>query len=724
MEKLSGLMQIVLVIAGLSLGGYLLVVCLCPEVERLPAPKIITYGEYKLPPREEGESEVAYVLRCLRSDDDKLVEAICKRLEETIASPGSEFQDVIIELGRILDREPSARTDAAAHVLLNWYFDWEEKYKDKPTRRLNIALYLLSAGDYYEREAAARALGGFRNIPSVDWELSPGPRDYPWREYNPESGQYKDDIIDVRAVLRLLEAAREDDSSDVRSCDIRAWSLLGAAKLDMDAAVKAALKVLEEDESATVRAAAAKVLGDSGEKSVTDALLKALENDKADKVRVQAMHSFVGIDGNKNIDMLISLLDDPAEPMHIYRGYVTCYFGIRYSSGRLVDELDLEESTSVGIEAARGLAEADSELTDKVLRETFESDAHPVTRLVIAHLLHKKGKPLSIESYRRRLRENSSAKVKQYCAWWLGEAQEKSSDVELLIELLCKDKSPEVRNITAEALGKFADTRALPALNEVLESDPNLETRRYAARALGMVGDTSSVKHLIEALKPTRKDTQEGKWLKYEIVWALGRIGERETVSPLLKALNVDGDDYNRGAIIRVLGLLGGEEAIEALKNMLRDDWRLKEWGYAALALAPYGGEEIDNLLREILEKCAEDKVLAALAWRRGGSYLKAATEKIRCDTGFLDLVKAHWGDAKKLGCVCGWVRVENLAFARIIHAQMPEGFPSCDPGASYPVHRSQCEAMEKWYEANKDRLAWDDENKNYYLKEREGKSE
>jgi hypothetical protein len=31
---------------------------------------------------------------------------------------------------------------------------------------------------------------------------------------------------------------------------------------------------------------------------------------------------------------------------------------------------------------------------------------------------------------------------------------------------------------------------------------------------------------------------------------------------------------------------------------------------------------------------------------------------------------------------------------------------------------------MEKWYEANKDRLAWDEENKNYYLKEREGKSE
>jgi HEAT repeat protein len=537
-------------------------------------------------------------------------------------------------LGRILDREPSARTDAAAHVLLNWYFDWEEKYKDKPTRRLNIALYLLSAGDYYEREAAARALGGFRNIPSVDWELSPGPRDYPWREYNPESGQYKDDIIDVRAVLRLLEAAREDDSSDVRSCDIRAWSLLGAAKLDMDAAVKAALKVLEEDESATVRAAAAKVLGDSGEKSVINALLKALENDKADKVRVQAMHSFVGIDGNKNVDMLISLLDDPAEPMHIYRGYVTCYFGIRYSSGRLVDELDLEESTSVGIEAARGLAEADSELTDKVLRETFESDAHPVTRLVIAHLLHKKGKPLSIESYRRRLRENSSAKVKQYCAWWLGEAQEKSSDVELLIELLCKDKSPEVRNITAE-------------------------TRRYAARALGMIGDRSSVKHLIEALiaevsKPTRMDTRDRKWLREEIVCSLGRIGDGKAAGPLLKALNVESDDYTRSAIISALGQLDGEDTVEALKNILRDEWRVKEWGYTALALAHYEGEEIDKLLREILEKCGEDKVLAALAWRRGGSYLKAATEKIRCDTGFLDLVKAHWGDAKKLGCVCG----------------------------------------------------------------------
>lgn len=165
--------------------------------------------------------------------------------------------------------------------------------------------------------------------------------------------------------------------------------------------------------------------------------------------------------------------------------------------------------------------------------------------------------------------------------------------VEPLIRLLDEDEDKLVLWCVALALGKFADSSAVPSLRSALEdedsnvgtaaasalarigrpavvplinalSHPEYRVRRSAAAALSTIADERSIDPLIVALD----DMDE--WVRYSAAEGLGAIGGDRVIYPLIGALDDEDADVRATAAV-ALGELADPRALPALEG-LKDD--------------------------------------------------------------------------------------------------------------------------------------------------------
>ena len=183
----------------------------------------------------------------------------------------------------------------------------------------------------------------------------------------------------------------------------------------------------------------------------------------------------------------------------------------------------------------------------------------------------------------------------------------------LIIPLLIKtldDKSGEKRSKAAEALGDIAWSsyhrgvwlkRAVPSLIKTLEDNdfgraPYYHVRKSAISALGRIGDKRAVEPLIKLLE---RGTETND-VKSDIVQALTHerclCGDKRVVEPLIKALEdslitLDGGYVATKYIkdtVTALGNIGDKRAIEPITKFLNEN---QNW------------EEIQEAGKEALEK-------------------------------------------------------------------------------------------------------------------------
>ena len=89
--------------------------------------------------------------------------------------------------------------------------------------------------------------------------------------------------------------------------------------------------------------------------------------------------------------------------------------------------------------------------------------------------------------------------------------------------------------------------------------------RRSAAYALGRLGDKRAVDPLIKAL------ADDDFYVRWGAVWALGRLGDKRAADPLVKAL-ADKVSNVRKAAAEALEQLGDKRAVDPLIEALSDD--------------------------------------------------------------------------------------------------------------------------------------------------------
>lgn len=140
----------------------------------------------------------------------------------------------------------------------------------------------------------------------------------------------------------------------------------------------------------------------------------------------------------------------------------------------------------------------------------------------------------------------------------LGEMKDARATLVILANL--RDRSANIRVISAHALGKIGDEKAVSPLIETLK-DSSIEVRRAAARALGKIGDERAVEPLMYAFQFLR--------IQRVAAWALGEIGDQRAVKVLLEA-NLRRENINgtRKAIAIALGKIGDPDTLPYLEHL------------------------------------------------------------------------------------------------------------------------------------------------------------
>jgi hypothetical protein len=111
--------------------------------------------------------------------------------------------------------------------------------------------------------------------------------------------------------------------------------------------------------------------------------------------------------------------------------------------------------------------------------------AEPTVREMGALALGFSDDTTGVGPLERRLREDSSPRVRATAAWALGEI-ERPESARVLVDAL-RDTDALVRRNAAHALGEIENPVAIPALTDLLKSDGDADVRRAAAQALGEI---------------------------------------------------------------------------------------------------------------------------------------------------------------------------------------------------------------------------------------------
>jgi HEAT repeat protein len=127
-----------------------------------------------------------------------------------------------------------------------------------------------------------------------------------------------------------------------------------------------------------------------------------------------------------------------------------------------------------------------------------------------------------------------------------------------------RSESTDDRCRAVEELERLGDAKAVEPLLEVLGNDPSEYVRQYAAEALGKFADPRVVPALLGRLadpaRPLCKSAAVG----------LGHARAHEAVTPLLPLLDAD-DRFLRAAAAEALGRIGNPRAVNPLLGKLRD---------------------------------------------------------------------------------------------------------------------------------------------------------
>ncbi len=208
-----------------------------------------------------------------------------------------------------------------------------------------------------------------------------------------------------------------------------------------------------------------------------------------------------------------------------------------------------------------------------------------VARLLAAHAVRVDFDDAQLANLERVLEAADPDQTEALTSWLSGLADDRL--VGLMTGCL-KAASWEKRLPLIEALGELGKPAAVGALGQMLQGYSSIP----AARALGQIGDPKAIPALEAAMG------QAGPAEEIEVMMALAKLGSRAPVEVLLKRLNAPEADVRRAAV-RILGVMGGREELDALRGLRYDLDRLVRDEVRRVLERGTSGDETDGSAKE-----------------------------------------------------------------------------------------------------------------------------
>jgi len=184
-------------------------------------------------------------------------------------------------------------------------------------------------------------------------------------------------------------------------------------------------------------------------------------------------------------------------------------------------------------------------------------------------------------------------------------AKEKISDLEEAVEVGSWEGIVEA----ATSIEKIGEPAASGLLAIITDHTKDEDLRKIANELIAEIGHKSAVEVLIHVLQ----DESETKFVRAEVAYTLGLLGDDEALEPLKEILN-DDDVQLKSMSALGLGLLEDEEAVPKLITLLEDQNKTVRIR-SGRALAQIGAQEAYNSFAELLHNDPSETVreLAAL---------------------------------------------------------------------------------------------------------------
>lgn len=252
---------------------------------------------------------------------------------------------------------------------------------------------------------------------------------------------------------------------------------------------------------------------------------------------------------------------------------------------------DTDSGVKIAVCDSLGLMRA-QQAVDKII--TLLNDKNSQVRQSACVALGYIGDPKAQIGLIERVKNDTDNSVKMQAILIIGNMRATGA-VDPLVSLL-KDKNPDIRLMSAQALGKIGDTKASTALKDILllsieemknEKEPYRQGQykrlvSELVKALGELKNKLSESDIEELLK------NDDKSIKLSAASALGKLGNKSGLK-VARELASDKDDIVRMQAIEAFGNIGDASAIPVLEKMFNTETNNSIKEFARTALYKFG---------------------------------------------------------------------------------------------------------------------------------------
>ncbi len=341
-------------------------------------------------------------------------------------------------------------------------------------------------------------------------------------------------LKDERASEPLLTAL-SDENAEIR---LQAAAALGALK-DSKAVEKLSETVENPLEPDNVRAAAVAALGNIGDKSAEDILIRALDI-RVGNIANNAITALGQLESEAAVPRLIAILEDKGIPLDAGTAALA--------------------NASARTKAARALGTIGGTRAAEALGRRLVDD----TEYIIALEDAANRKNLGLNDRRRNW------------SWRVFVIAVKKLDLPAFVAPKMAERAADrwesnpVRNAAMVALGRCKTAGVTLDTSDLKErlTDPVVDTRKATALAVGEAGISELIPELVQMMKG---ETENHKDVRRLATQGLGELADPSTTDALIEVMNNDDNHVEiRRDASRALGKIASDKAVTALVEKLR----------------------------------------------------------------------------------------------------------------------------------------------------------
>lgn len=385
----------------------------------------------------------------------------------------------------------------------------------------------------------------------------------------------------AESTLSHILHALKDESADVREAAV--WRL---RKFRLEETNSFLIELLL-DKSGSVRSAAASALGEMKAVEAVDPLIALFLGDSEEYVR-------------KTAEWALTMMEDVDISSHLFllfHGEVIQRRNSAFVLGALRSKeafpalLDLLKDEDVRAASAWALGRIGLKEAIPALASYADDPEGEVRKMVAKSLGELKGE----DAYRflLPLLTDKDSEVRAMAACSMGEVKIRKGE-DHLIPLL-NDSDPSVCFEAIYALAELRSTKGAPFLLKRIQEDSSESVRAHAAWALGRIGNPETVVGLVQYLIQ-----HPGSSATYYGIRALKNFGRVKEVLETIKPCLESKDPLMRYGAVRLLGELKWGEGTFFLESLIEDpDIHVRE--AVALSLGKIGGPSVPDVLLRML---------------------------------------------------------------------------------------------------------------------------